>query len=173
MDNQTDKNLTTLVGDFTDSSVAYLNQVVDGSPTRFLEYPKVYLSVPSKELVTDVFQETVDVVFDGNDTLYNPITGISEFIIYVKPINQERTALGAFNRRLADNEIFRPYFCWLLEPNRSLTVQRFTISAVHVLAANSKPLTVTLYRVSDTGPTAKRFNRSTIASNPPHNVYAE
>jgi hypothetical protein len=156
-----------------DASTTYLEQVVSGSPTRFLDYPKVFFSVPGEEAVSTINQPAVDLVFDGNDTLYNPVTGISELVVYMRPLDQDRSELGIFDRRLSDRKVFRPYFCWLLEPNRSLTVQRFTISACQVLANASKPLRAALFLVSDTGPTAKRFNHSTLPSNPPRNIYSE
>jgi hypothetical protein len=152
--------MATLVGEFTGPSQEKLNQIIEAAPVKFLAFPKVYFSIPKKEIVSALLQETATVMFQGNETLYNTKTKIAEFDIFLSIVNQNRFALGQFDRKV--NSTFRPYFCWLIEPNRSRTVVRYAIAAVNALANHQEPLEVKLTLVDDHGETAQHFNPSTL-----------
>ncbi len=168
-------SLDVLVGDFDDESALHLTNLVSGAPVKFLDSPKVFFSIPKIESVSDIARPYIDVVFDGNDTLLNTKSSLSELIIYVNPVDNrgqpiKRNSLGTFSKFSATS--FRPYFCWILDPNRSLRVKRYCTSVIQSLASDKTPLRLTPFLVSASGPTASRFNRATESANPP-NIYSE
>lgn len=151
--------MSVLIGEFDKRSQDYLNRLTGSAPAHFLEFPKVYLSCPKQENVSELLESAITVCFAGNETLFNPETKISEFDVFVTLRHSSRMELGAFTKVVKG---FRPYFCWILDPNRSQRVIRYCIALANAMANDKIELGLNLVLVDERGETARHFNRSTL-----------
>lgn len=164
----------TLVGRFDPASLEYLRQVTRVAPVTFISDPLVYLSVPKFEDVEGLYGNSAFIYVKSCEVLYNPRSGISEFMAFLELTQPELTRFHLADileysdvdpKRRGNPKYFRPYFTWLLDPNRSMRVQRYTVSVSHVLVANRHPLRLHLSMVSSDSKEAEDFNESTLMDN--------
>ena len=153
--------MSLLIGEFVGSSLAYLRSLVSDAPAEFYPNPKVYFSLPTREAVSNANQAECIVRFSGVDVLYNTQTQLTELNVFLDVVDQSRFDLATFSKKDTAAD-FQPYFCWILDPNRSLRVARYATSRSNVLHSDKSPLKVKLLLVDSNGPTANSFNPSVL-----------
>lgn len=153
-----------VVGSFTAGSLRFLSDITQAAPAAFFSNPRLYFTSTSESLHADIadgfdsMELNVSFMYAGHKFQYNDRTGVTEFVVFMRPVSQRNQVIAFADYAPG----FTPYFVWILDPMQNSRVRSFCNQLGYALYQSGQTLTARLSVVDDTDVLYQTFNTSCI-----------
>lgn len=151
-----------VVGSFTADSLRFLTDIAQAAPAVFFANPRIYFTSTSEALQADIadgfdaMELTVSFMYAGHKFQYNDRTGVTEFVVFMRPVSQRNQVIAFADYAPS----FTPYFVWILDPMQNSRVRNFCNQLGYALYQSGQALSARLSVIDEKDILYQTFNGS-------------